>query len=119
MTFKEYQAAALKTAIYPRIGNRIVYPTLGLVNEAGEVAGKVKKLFRDGALDPVSGMMIDDEKYFEAEAKIVAELGDVLWYLSQIATDMGIDLGYIARLNLRKLEARSIKGTLRGEGDER
>jgi NTP pyrophosphatase (non-canonical NTP hydrolase) len=87
----------------------IVYPTLGLANEAGEVAGKVKKIFRD------KGGVIGEA---EREA-LKSELGDVLWYLTQICTELGLTLGEVAEANLNKLASRQARGTLGGEGDGR
>ena len=69
MTLNEYQQHALETAIYPD-DRRIIYPTLGLTGEAGEVADKVKKVIRDAHEE------FTDEKRLE----IVKEIGDVLWY---------------------------------------
>ncbi len=109
MDFAEYQRLSRRTAKYPAIGHPIVYPTLGLTNEAGEVAGKIKKLFRDrnGQLDET---IREDLK---------AELGDVLWYLTQIATELGFSLEEIARYNIAKLADRQSRGVIRGDGDHR
>ena len=105
MDFLEYQAAARETAIYPRAA-AIVYPALGLAGEAGEVADKVKKVIRDGTKP-------------DTHEQIVAELGDVLWYVAVLAWDLGVDLETVAQRNLDKLAARKAKGTLRGSGDKR
>jgi len=86
-----------------------VYPTLGLVNEAGELAGKVKKIFRDKA-GVISEADRDALKY---------ELGDVLWYLAQIATELNLSLDEIAQANLDKLASRLERNQIRGEGDYR
>lgn len=109
MNFSEYQAASRKTAIYPDIGSNFVYPTLGLTDEAGEVAGKVKKIFRD------DGGVLTEEK----RQDISKELGDVLWYIAQLATELNLDLGDIAQANLDKLASRKERGTLHGSGDNR
>ena len=108
-SFGEYQRRSRSTWKLVRTDHPIVYPTLGLTNEAGEVAGKVKKIFRD------KGGAIGDA---DRDA-LRGELGDVLWYLTQICTDLGITLQEVADENLRKLAARSARGTLPGEGDER
>ncbi|MFC1788034.1 nucleoside triphosphate pyrophosphohydrolase family protein [Patescibacteria group bacterium] len=109
MTFEEYQKESKKTALYPSIGKSYVYPTLGLANEAGEVAGKVKKIFRDneGKLDE------------ERKEMLKKELGDVLWYLSQVATELDLTLDEIAKYNLDKLFSRLDRGTIQGDGDDR
>jgi len=109
MEFKEYQQLAKTTAAYPEIKEKYVYPTLGLLGEAGEVAEKVKKIFRDngGALDDDRRMMIKKE------------LGDVLWYLSQIATEMNISLDDVAKDNIDKLKSRRDRGVISGDGDNR
>ena len=103
MSLNEYQRKARSTAIYPA-SCAILYPTLGMVGEAGEVANKVKKILRDNKFDR------DD---------IAKELGDVLWYLAILAKDLGFNLSDIAYDNLKKLEDRQKRGTLRGSGDKR
>lgn len=109
MDFDEYQKESRKTAVYPEIGKGYVYPTLGLANEAGEFAGKIKKIFRD-----------DDGKISsERKEDLVHELGDVLWYMSQIATELDIKLSDIAKENLKKLFSRKERGVLHGSGDNR
>ena len=109
MDFDTYQRDSRSTAIYPAIGHPVVYPTLGLTNEAGEVAGKIKKIFRDK-----SGVIGDAER-----AALQAELGDVLWYLAQVATELDLSLNEIAAANLAKLRSRQQRGTLGGDGDVR
>ncbi len=109
MTFEDYQAKARTTAIYPNIGSNHLYPTLGLVSEAGEVAGKIKKIMRD------DGGVLSDEK----RENLVGELGDVLWYAAQLATELGISLEDVAAKNLEKLLSRKERGTLQGSGDNR
>jgi len=109
MNLDEYQRESRRTAIYPAIGHPVVYPTLGLANEAGEVAGKIKKIFRDK-----NGAIGDAER-----AALQAELGDVLWYLAQVATELGLSLDDVAAANLEKLRSRQQRGTLGGDGDVR
>ncbi len=87
----------------------IVYPTLGLVNEAGEVAGKIKKIFRD------KGGRISKE---DREA-LKYELGDVLWYLTQICTELDLTLEEVATTNVEKLFSRLARGKIHGDGDNR
>jgi len=106
--FDDYQTAARETAVYPWHLS-CIYPTLGLCGEAGEVAEKVKKIHRDKHGTP-------DQSDLEAIEK---ELGDVLWYLSNIASDMNLSLDHIAKLNLEKLAARAARGVLHGSGDDR
>lgn len=109
MNFDEYQTKSRKTAGYPAIGHPVIYPALGLVNEAGEVAGKIKKVFRD------KGGEINDE----TRSALKAELGDVLWYVAQVCTELGLSLDEVAGYNLEKLYSRLERGTLRGDGDDR
>lgn len=106
MDFNEYQEKAGLTAIYP---NPIVYPVLGLAGEAGEVAEKVKKVLRD-----CNGVFSEEKKL-----EIAKELGDVLWYLSQIAKDLGVSFNFVAETNLKKLEDRQNRGKIQGSGDNR
>jgi len=109
MNFSDYQQKAKGTAKYPIIGHGVIYPTLGLTNEAGEVAGKIKKIFRDR-----SGVIGEMER----EA-LKAELGDVLWYLAQVATELDLSLDEIAEANLAKLLDRQARGKIQGDGDDR
>jgi NTP pyrophosphatase (non-canonical NTP hydrolase) len=109
MLISEYQELSRRTATYPGAGDNIVYPTLGLAGEAGEVAEKVKKLMRDD-----EGVMSDERR-----AALAGELGDVLWYVAQVATEAGLDLEEIAHGNLDKLLSRQRRGVLSGSGDSR
>ena len=106
MDINEYQQKALKTAIFPK-EYAIIYPALGLAGEAGEVADKVKKIFRDRN---TSDQMKRD---------IAAEIGDCLWYCAVLANDLGFDLAQIADSNLSKLADRQQRGVLHGSGDKR
>jgi len=109
MTLSDYQQNSKKTAIYPNIGGNFVYPTLGLVGEAGEVADKIKKILRDK-----DGQINDADKQ-----EISKELGDVLWYLAQLATELNLSLDEIAKNNLTKLLSRLERNVLGGNGDNR
>jgi NTP pyrophosphatase (non-canonical NTP hydrolase) len=108
-TFAIYQRESRKTWSVIPTDHPIVYPTLGLANEAGEVAGKIKKLFRD------KGGHISAE---DREA-LKQELGDVLWYLTQICTELGLTLEEVAEANITKLFSRQARGVIRGDGDTR
>ena len=105
----EYQRLSRKTAMMVKTDHPIVYPTLGLTNEAGEFAGKVKKIFRDK-----NGVI--DESDREA---LKQELGDVLWYVAQIATELGVSLEDVASSNLTKLFDRLERDQIKGSGDNR
>ena len=105
----DYQQASRSTWNIIKTDHAIVYPTLGLANEAGEVAGKIKKIFRDN--DGVIGELERDALKYE--------LGDVLWYLTQICTELGLTLEDVAAANLEKLSSRRQRGTIRGDGDVR
>lgn len=107
--FQTYQRESRKTWGEVSTDSPIVYPTLGLVNEAGEVAGKIKKIFRDKG-GKISAEDRESLKY---------ELGDVLWYLAQICTELDLSLQEVAGANLEKLFSRLERGTIRGEGDNR
>lgn len=109
MNFKEYQEKSKATAIYPKVGERYVYPALGLGDEAGEVLGKIKKIFRD------KGGILDNE----TRGELKKELGDVLWYLSQLSTELDLSLDDIANANIEKLQSRKQRGVLHGNGDNR
>ena len=109
MNLNDYQTKSRATAKYPAIGHAVIYPTLGLVNEAGEVAGKIKKVFRDknGEISP------------ETREALKAELGDVLWYLAQTCTELELSLDEVAEFNLTKLLDRQARGKIHGDGDNR
>jgi NTP pyrophosphatase (non-canonical NTP hydrolase) len=106
--FAEYQRFSRRTAEYPREA-WLTYPALGLAGEAGEVAEHAKKAIRDDA-----GMVTDERR-----AAMSKELGDVLWYVAQLASELGLELDQIARDNLEKLFSRQRRGVLSGSGDER
>lgn len=106
--FNDYQVNAAQTAIYPR-QFAIMYPALGLAAEAGEVANKVKKIYRDK-----NGRLDDSDR----EA-IGAEIGDVLWYCACLCTDLDLTLESQAGANLAKLNSRLARGVLGGSGDNR
>jgi len=108
MDASEYQGIIRKTAIFPKeIG--LTYCTLGLCGEAGEVAEKVKKLYRD------AGGVITPEFVYNVKK----ELGDVLWYTTAIANELGLTLEEIMEANYEKLTKRRETGTLHGSGDNR
>ncbi len=109
LDFQAYQERSRATARYPEVGANPIYPTLGLCGEAGEVADKVKKVLRDqnGAFSP------------EVIAALQLELGDVLWYVAQLATELGLDLDQVAKANLDKLASRAARNVIAGSGDTR
>jgi NTP pyrophosphatase (non-canonical NTP hydrolase) len=109
MELSEYQSRSRVTAVYPEAGGNLLYPTLGLCGEAGEVAEKIKKMVRD------DGGVLTEER----RAALSKELGDVLWYLAQIATEADLDLATIASENLEKLLSRLDRQVLQGSGDDR
>lgn len=109
MNFNDYQTLSRRTALYLKKGLGLAYPTLGLTGEAGEVAEKIKKILRDkdGAVNSAD------------KDSLKKELGDVLWYLAQLATDLELSLDDIANANLKKLSSRMERGKIGGDGDER
>lgn len=109
LTFTDYQGRSRATAVYPAHDPSFVYPALGLAGEAGEVSEKLKKIIRD------KGGRLDDE----SRDALQKELGDVLWYVAQLATELGLSLESIANANLAKLESRQQRGVLGGSGDNR
>ncbi len=109
MNLNEYQKGARATARYPNVGNNPIYPTLGLSGESGEVADKVKKILRDR-----QGIFDD-----ESRNAIKMELGDVLWYVAQLSSELGFSLDEVADANLKKLASRSARGQISGSGDNR
>jgi len=108
ITFDDYQQEAHTTAIYPQ-EYKFTYPVLGLASEAGEVAGKVKKVFRDK-----NGDFNDCDKQ-----EIGLELGGVLWYVAEVCSVLGLNMGDVAIWNLEQLASRKERGVLGGSGDQR
>lgn len=108
MNFEEYQRSAVATAIYGT-GVAVSYPALGLCGEAGEVANKVKKIFRDD-----QGVVTEEKR-----TSLKSEIGDCLWYLAALCRDLGLSLAEAATDNIAKLARRKEQGTLQGSGDNR
>ena len=106
MKFNEYQEKARATAIYPEEFD-VVYPLIGLSGEVGELANKIQKQIRDSGNVDVP------------QQQIIGELGDILWYLSTLAGDLGVDMEDVAKYNLTKLASRRMRNKLNGSGDDR
>src|SRR5210317_1424149 len=109
ITAADYQEKACETAIFPQ-HKAMEYLTLGLTGEAGEIANKVKKFIRDGAVK---------DEYLAKRIQIGYEIGDVLWYCAVLAEELEMNLGHIMENNLQKLADRKKRGTLSGSGDNR
>ena len=107
--FNTYQTESRKTWGTIPMNHPIVYPTMGLANEAGEVAGKIKKIFRDQ-----NGQITETDRQ-----SLKSELGDVLWYLTQICTELSLTLEEVAETNIAKLSSRQERGKIGGDGDNR
>lgn len=107
--FDEYQKFCKSTAVYPKIGKSFVYPLIGLQGEVGEVSEKIKKAFRD------DGGKITKEKKLE----IIKELGDVVWYISQLTNEFDTKFSEVIKMNIEKLSSRQQRGKLHGSGDNR
>lgn len=109
MNFREYQKKSRETAVYQNLGKNYIYPLLGLAGETGEVVEKFKKLLRnnDGVID---------KEFIESIKK---ELGDVLWYISQLSTELDIELDDIAETNIKKLKSRMERNVIKSYGDDR
>ena len=107
--FETYQRESRRTWNRVQTNHAIIYPTLGLTNEAGEFAGKVKKIFRDK-----EGVISEEDRQ-----ALKHELGDVLWYLTQICTELDLTLAEVAETNLEKLLSRLERGKIQGDGDNR
>lgn len=110
MDISDYQALAHETSHNVRIGDdALLYPILGLLGESGELANKVKKIYRDDV-----GVLSDVRR-----DEIADELSDCLWYIAEIATQLKLDLTDIAGANIAKLFDRAKRGVIGGNGDER
>jgi NTP pyrophosphatase (non-canonical NTP hydrolase) len=109
ITAAEYQSRACETAIFPK-KQAMEYLTLGLTGESGEIANKVKKFIRDGAVK---------DEYLAKRIEIGYEIGDVLWYCAVLAEELEMNLGHIMEKNLEKLADRHKRGKISGSGDNR
>ena len=113
MDFSKYQKQSGQTRIHKKIpllhqGN-IMFFCFGLFGEVGEVAEKIKKIMREK-----NGILKKEDKQ-----EIAKELGDVLWYLTQLGDELGYSLNEIAEMNLKKIESRKKRGLIKGNGDNR
>jgi NTP pyrophosphatase (non-canonical NTP hydrolase) len=113
MELNDYQALAHRTAVYPtkEPNGALYYTALGLTGEAGEVANKVKKIYRGDFPPGTSAGKIRED--------IVKELGDVLWYVAEMSSVLGVSLDEVAKINVAKLQARQSLGSIQGAGDDR
>lgn len=111
MDFQEYQRKARGFAIYPQKGSAygFAYTALGLNGEAGEVAEHAKKILRDDSASITTERMSHLKK----------ELGDVLWYISNCCSELGISLNKVAEENVEKLSSRKKRGKIQGQGSHR
>ena len=115
MSFEQYAEEAMNLAIYE---DDLLYPLIGLCSEVGEVADKFKKMMRDERLE----LPLDDPAFtlnYEQRQAIAKELGDVLWYVTALAGDIGYGLEDIAVMNLEKLRDRNARDVITGSGDDR
>lgn len=116
MNFNEYQTAALETATYPKRGNNLIYPAMGLAGEAGETTDKVKKYWRNLG---VSEILSADDLKPEQVTELIKEIGDVLWYAAALSSELGFPLEIVAERNIEKLQDRVKRGVIKSEGDNR
>lgn len=115
MNFQDYQEKAWSTFKLQSSPNKMIYLTLGINGEAGEIAEKVKKIIRDCGDGSGNVPEITEEKREELKK----ELGDVLWYLAGIATALDLSLEDVAISNIEKLASRKERGVIGGNGDNR
>jgi len=112
-TFGEYSDFVWAFASYPERDNNLVYPALGMAGESGEVAEKVKKLWRNEG--QTGAASLSEQK----KQELVKEIGDVLWYVNAMARELGVPLEEVARVNAEKLADRAKRNVIKSEGDER
>ena len=108
MRASDYQLWTDKTAQYPKDAG-VIYTTIGLANEAGEALGVVKKMMRDD-----KGVLTEEKR-----TKLIAEIGDVAWYMARVCTELGIAMEDVFDLNVEKLEDRMKRNVIQGSGDNR
>ncbi len=110
MNFSEYQIESEKINQYPD-EEKLTAMMLGLAGETGEVLDKYKKYLR-GDLD-----WLEDNKRIEFRSQMSDELGNVLWYIANLATEFNLDLAFIAARNLAKLQSRDERNVIKSNGD--
>lgn len=113
MDFNQYQKKSRETAIYPNQGDNLPYLALGIAGEAGEVSEKVKKFIRDTQFAGIGDLGKGQKR------ELALEVGDVLWYIAQVATEIGYDLEEVAEMNITKTHSRMHRDKLGGDGDNR
>lgn len=113
LSLDDYAAKATKTASYPDLGSNLIYPALGLVGEAGELAEKVKKLWRNKGKTAAHQLNIDET------TELIKELGDVMWYVAAFACELRINLSFVGKTNIAKLADRQERNVIKSEGDNR
>lgn len=109
MDFNEYQDFTTSTVKYPKEDMELWYTALGLAGETGEVCEKIKKLYRDD-----NGILTEAKRL-----QIKREMGDVLWYMAQMARVLGYTFSSIPEENIKKLKDRTKRGVVQGDGDNR
>lgn len=120
-TFKEYHDSVHRLAEYPDHGSNLIYPALGLVGESGELAEKIKKLWRNYGITGKNSVNLlrDLAAVQNLKEGAIREMGDVLWYLDALATEFGTTLDEVARMNSEKVNDRNKRNVIKSEGDNR
>lgn len=113
MDFNEYQELTQKTATFGNAEDALFYLGLGIADEAGEVAGKLKKFIRDCNIKTINDLTDDQKK------DVAKEIGDVLWYAAQLSLACGYEFGEVAKMNIEKTHSRLERGKIHGSGDNR
>lgn len=115
MTFNEYQEKAFETALYPDRNENVLYPAMGLCEEAGEIMGKIAKIYRnDGRIVPCW-----EDFSIKQRDDMEKEIGDALWFLSTLAKEFGFELEDVAIANIEKLADRARRNVICSERDNR
>jgi len=111
--FNDYQKFTCSTKIYPP-KEGIPYNVFGLAGETGELCEKVKKLIRDKKKKLTKKALSKEERL-----GLVKEIGDILWYCSTLADELGYELEEVIKINVKKLTSRKKRNKLKGSGDNR
>lgn len=112
MNFNEYQEKSRETVVYPNEGDNLPYLALGISGEAGEVSERVTKFIRDKNFASIGDLNTDEKR------QLVFEVGDVLWYIAQIATELGVELEEVAEMNITKTHSRLHRDKIASDHDE-
>ncbi len=95
MDINDYQQFTRTTDKYPE-GTKLLTLALGLAGEAGEVGNELKKVYRDEGGSLTRPRVV----------RMMDELGDCVWYVARLASELGFSMSDVLAHNVEKLQRR-------------